>query len=108
MDITIRQTPRLALQQRLTPQLIQFMRLVALPNADLRKEVQDALVEFPALEEAGVEDAAANQIDRPESHGDDEAAWLRYLDGGSGRDLIRLARSANQPPRTTSPSGGRW
>ena len=106
MDITIRQTPRLALQQRLTPQLIQFMRLVALPNADLRKEVQDALVEFPALEEAGVEDAAANQIDRPESHGDDEAAWLRYLDGGSGRDLIRLAREREPAPEDDLPERG--
>lgn len=92
MDITIRLTPGLALHQRITPQLIQFMRLVALPCAELQKEVQDALVDYPALEEWGMENADTREPSRPEPRADDEAEWLRYLNAGAGRDLSRLAR----------------
>ena len=98
MDITIRLTPGLALQQRITPQLIHFMRLVALPHVELQKEIWDALVDYPALEESGVEKSDTPEVSRCEPRADDDAEWLRYLDAGPGRDLSRLVREREPAP----------
>jgi len=44
-------TPRLGLQQHLTPQLILLMRILAFGSQELRQEVTKALEENPLLEE---------------------------------------------------------
>jgi len=73
-----------ALHQRMTPQLFQFMQILAQPSLELRHEVAEALTDNPALEEESDEDAAR---------------LLDHLDGGFGRDLARgaLEREVDDP-----------
>src|SRR5713101_294111 len=51
MNLDLRLGPRLALQQRMTPQLILLTRLLTRPCQELRKEVDEALTDNPALED---------------------------------------------------------
>jgi RNA polymerase sigma-54 factor len=69
-------TPRLGLQQHLTPQLILLMRIMALASQELQQEIAKALEENPLLEE-DVADAATEPLPS-----DDDMRLLEYLSGG--------------------------
>src|SRR6188768_1484726 len=45
------------LQQKLSPQQIQFMKLLQIPVANLEQRIKEELQENPALEEGGEEEA---------------------------------------------------
>ena len=57
-----RQSLNLKLQQKLSPQQIQLMKLLQIPTATLEQRIQEELEANPALEEG---DDAARQDRRP-------------------------------------------
>src|SRR5262249_49647540 len=69
-------TPRLGLQQHLTPQLILLMRIMALASQELLQEVTKALEENPLLEE----DIADEATEPPSS--DEDRRFMEHLSGG--------------------------
>jgi len=69
-------TPRLGLQQHLTPQLILLMRIMALASQELRQEIAKALEENPLLEE-DIADEATEPLPS-----DEDMRLLEHLSGG--------------------------
>lgn len=82
--------PRLALQQRMTPQLILLMNLLSQPCLELQDEIAEAINDNPALEEVPDEDAPPAGPDETAALLSDEARLLDHLDGGIGGDLTRV------------------
>ena len=69
-------TPRLGLQQHLTPQLILLMRILAFGSQELRQEVTKALEENPLLEE-DIADEATESLPS-----DEDRRLVEHLFGG--------------------------
>src|ERR1035437_7451757 len=57
--LQLRQTQ--SLQQRLTPQQVQYLKLLQLPILSLEQRIKSEVEENPMLEEAGEEEEAAQQ-----------------------------------------------
>jgi RNA polymerase sigma-54 factor len=79
--------PGLSLQQRMTPQLILLMRLLARPCLELREEIAEALDDNQALEEVADPEPAPPGADDIS----DEAKLVEHVNGGVGRDLTRVS-----------------
>jgi RNA polymerase sigma-54 factor len=80
VSMTMQLRPGLSLQQRMTPQLILLMKLLARPCLELREEIAEAVDDNPALE--AISDSAVIP---------DEARLIEHIYGGVGRDLTRVS-----------------
>lgn len=78
--MALRQTQQLRLQQKLSPQQIQLMKLIQLPVMALEQRIKEELETNPALEEEG-DDVAETE----EDFGDDEMPGSEE-DGGDAED----------------------
>jgi RNA polymerase sigma-54 factor len=63
----LKQQLQLKLQQKLSPQQIQLMKLLQVPTAELEQRIKDEMQENPALEEGSDEEDTAADIDQEES-----------------------------------------
>ena len=63
----LKQQLQLKLQQKLSPQQIQLMKLLQVPTAELEQRIKDEMQENPALEEGSDEEDTAVDIDQEES-----------------------------------------
>ena len=85
------------LQQKLSPQQIQLMKLLQVPTAELEQRIKQEIEENPALEEGQDEDRAAEEAelpeadDREESEGGDEEEF-DLSDDGAQRVAARWER----------------
>lgn len=69
-----------SLQQKLSPQQIQFIKLLQIPTAELEARVEEELEDNPALEEGKEEqDEVAEEYEEPESSDDNELDVEDYL-----------------------------
>ena len=70
------------LEQRLSPQQIQLMKLLQVPTMDLDQRIKQEIEENPALEEGSdeLEDEFDNQDDTEENDTDDEFDLSDYID----------------------------
>ncbi len=90
--MNLHQRPELSLQQRLTPQLILLMELLARPCLELREEIAEAVDDNPALEAIIDHESAPALPDSGDtSVRSDEARLLEHLYGGVGGDFIRAS-----------------
>ena len=105
------------LQQKLSPQQIQLMKLLQVPTAELEQRIKQEIEENPALEEGQDEDRAAEEAelpeadDREESEGGDEEEFdlSDYFDDDDTPDYKLSAnnRSADDEEREIPLSVGR-
>jgi RNA polymerase sigma-54 factor len=63
----LKQQLQLKLQQKLSPQQIQLMKLLQVPTAELEQRIKDEMQENPALEEGNDEEDAPGDIDQEEN-----------------------------------------
>ncbi len=63
----LKQQLQLKLQQKLSPQQIQLMKLLQVPTAELEQRIKDEMQENPALEEGSDEDESTGDIDQEET-----------------------------------------
>jgi RNA polymerase sigma-54 factor len=70
------------LEQRLSPQQIQLMKLLQVPTMELDQRIKQEIEENPALEEGSdeLEDEFDNQDDTEENDTDDEFDLSDYID----------------------------
>jgi RNA polymerase sigma-54 factor len=84
--------PGLSLQQRMTPQLILLMKLLARPCLELREEIAEAVDDNPALEATSDHESAPRGPDPGDNAViPDEARLIEHIYGGVGRDLTRVS-----------------
>jgi len=83
----MRQLQKLKLEQKLTPQQIQLMKLIQVPTQELEERIEQEIQENPALEEGADQDNdedtlpsdEANEGDSDEFENIDEVNWDDYL-----------------------------
>lgn len=62
--MALQQLQKLGLQQRLTPQQVQYLKLLQLPAAEMEKRIEEELEQNPLLEELSEDEAQAATTDQ--------------------------------------------
>jgi RNA polymerase sigma-54 factor len=77
------------LSQKLSPQQIQFIKLLQIPTAELQTRISEELKENPVLEEGQEESEPSDEFDEFQDEGDDYEDEGKYDDDLSVDDYIR-------------------
>lgn len=83
----LKQNQHLRLQQRISPQQIQFIKLLQIPTASLEQRIKEEIEQNPVLEDfqTGYQEDSPNEVKEPErndtdSPSDDREEWERNND----------------------------